>query len=289
MALLKKQDSTSLKLSRKKFGGKPRDYLGMSSSGISCLRQRFYQFHWVETKKHSARTERIFSLGHLFEQVAIKELKSIGCEVFLRRDEKKIEMFGTPDEQQEEFVDETGHAKGHPDGRISNVFEFPEEELLLELKTMAQSYFLDVKKRGVKKAHPYYYGQAQRYMGMANLKTCMFLAINKNDCKYHIEFIIYNKNEDRDYIRNERAVLFSDSPPEKFYTRDHYKCSAEWCDFEDVCWHDRQPEKNCRTCEFSDLENGGIWRCCYNKKENVKISVEKQRVGCEKYKKGWEL
>lgn len=288
MAKIKQQDSTRLRLSRKKFGGIPRPYLGMSGVGISCLRQRFYQFHWTETKKHSARTERIFEMGHLFEQIAIAELKSIGCEVFRRKGKKKIEMFGKVDEQQEEFIDETGHAKGHPDGRISGTVEFDLEELLLELKTMAQSYWDDCKKRGIKKAHPYYYGQVQRYMGKMNLKHCMFLAINKNTCQYHVEFIEYNKNEDRDYIRNERTVLFSDAPPERFYTRGHYKCSAEWCDFQDVCWSEREPEKNCRTCEHSDLENGGIWSCNL-KKESVEISEKKQRIGCDKHKIGWGL
>lgn len=280
---------TKTAIEKNEFGGEPKDvrgYLGMSSCGEECQRKRWYGFHFANFKKHKARTERIFNIGHLFEQVAIADLKSVGCKIFRIEKNKRIELFGLKEEKQESLSGATGHEGGHPDGRITGVLEAPKTEHLLELKTMKAEFFKVLVKEGVEKSNPNYYAQMQRYMSAMKLTRALFIAINKNTCEYHFERICFNKREADDLIRKELDVILTDRPPAKHYPKGFYKCHDSWCHFSEICRGESEPLENCRTCEYSDMENGGAWLC---KEKGCFLSVNQQLAGCEEYKKGWEL
>ena len=53
-----------------------RTYLGASGIGSECLRK--IQFDWMRDSVHPARTKRIFSRGHLFEEITVKALQQAG-------------------------------------------------------------------------------------------------------------------------------------------------------------------------------------------------------------------
>lgn len=293
--------STHIKLDSRTFGGTtPRTYLGMSGGGEPCQRKRWYGFHWCKLKTHSARTERIFNIGHLFEQIAISDLKDIGCEVYRMKDGEKIELTGKVGEEQEELYGFTGHEGGHPDGRVIGLVEAPKSEHLLELKTMKEEFFKKLVKDGVEKNNPGYYSQMQRYMHAMRLTRALFIAINKNTCEYHVERIYYEKQHAEDLVRKETGIIVTDSPPAKHYPEGFYKCGDAWCAFSEICKGDEDPLENCRTCDHVDIEQDGKWICSNKKaiKEDFKtepigdgfvLPRKIQLTGCSFYKRGWEL
>lgn len=286
-------------LDEKEYGGEPRPYLGMSSSGEPCQRKRWYGFHWAEIHKHSARMDRIFSVGHLFEEVMITELKRSGLDVYLVVDGERKEMTGKLDESQEEMMGFAGHEKGHNDGRVMGVLENPTLEHLLELKTAKHETFKEVVARGVRNESPVYYGQAQRYMLELGLKAAMFIMISKNTCEIYIEIIDFDEVYAKELRRLASGVIMTDSPPPRHYIKSFYKCTPEWCGSANVCWNEAEPEHNCRTCDYSDLADNGKWECTNGRhvdevsggqcQDEYNLSTEEQRKGCDQWKKGWGL
>jgi len=300
MVAIPKRETTLKKIDKIEYGGNPRKYLGMSGIGASCGRSLWYGFHWVTSKKTPARIQRIFDIGHMFEQLAIKDLKKVGIEVY-RKDhdedgnEIKVEMTGHPDEKQETIPGFAGHSEGHPDGRCIGLIEAPKTEHLLEMKTMNDKYFKSVCKSGVQKAFPVYYGQAQRYMKGMKVTRTLFVAINKNDCTYYFERINFDKNFAEDLVRKEQQIIMSDAPPPKAFPRGYFECNWKSCN--SVCHEWGEPNKNCRTCDYCDAGNNGTWTCNNEKRiydlgckaEEINLSVEDQRAGCEYWKIGWGL
>ena len=287
MVMIPVKKSTGLAVDDLKFGGEPRTYLGMSGIGEPCLRKQWYKFHWAHIEKHDAKTERIFEAGHLFEAKIISQLKLAGMEVF-RVDENgnEIELFGYKDEEQEEFIGFAKHVKGHCDGRIRGVIEAPKTVHVLELKTMMQKYFLPLRKKGVKEDQPVYYGQTQRYMKATGLDRTLFIALNKNTSELYFERIEYDAGYADDLVRKEQMIIIAHEPPVKAYPKGFFKC-GDFCEFDGICHEGKKIEKNCRTCEYADIENDGLWTC--QKRNDKVIPVGLQRKGCSKYKLGWEL
>ncbi len=296
-------NTTSAKINALEFGGKPRPYLGMSGIGFHCSKGIFLQFHWAQVNRHTARTERIFNAGHLFEPQLITQLKLAGLEVYkiLKDTEEnraqseiyeflddgtiKVAHYGQPDELQEEYVGFAKHAKGHSDGRVKGVIEAPDEEHILEAKTMKESKFKNLCKEGVKKECPEYYAQCQRYMRGSGLKWALFIAINKNTSHLYIERVKYLDKFAQDLVRKEHTIIMSDIVPSNNYAKNYYKC--DMCFQREVCKGEIPVAKNCRTCKFCDIEDEGRWSCAW--KDRKYLSTEEQRIGCEHYQLGWGL
>lgn len=259
-----------------------RPYLGMSGIGNECIRALWMSFRWCTEEILSARTKRIFERGDIEEARIIKDLKSAGLEVYRWEGDEKIELFGTPKEKQQEIIGFAGHVKGHTDGELLNVIEAPKTPHLLECKTMADKYFQQLKKSGVKKSNPVYYSQAQRYMGGCKLTRALFIATNKNDESRHYERIKFDKLHCENLIEKERNIVLSEFIPKKQFKQTWYLC--RFCKHRYGCHHDAPILKSCRTCKFVDLDNGGVWSC--GEQNDNELSVEDQRKGCKVYKLG---
>ena len=265
---------------------KPRPYLGMSSTNAACARSLWYGFHWVSSKIIPARIIRIFERGDWEEQRIIRDLKSIGVECFRRdSDGNKIEIFGLPEEEQEEIIGFAGHCKGHNDGRGLNIPEAPKTEHLLEFKSANDKNFKKFVKLGVEKAHPVYYGQVQRYMKGFGLTRTLFVVTNKNDEERYYERIKYDKEFASELERREQHIILSPVPLEKL-SQDPTWFECKFCNNIGPCHYGESPNLNCRTCDHSDLIDGGKWVCSIDESE---ISIAKQRVGCDLHRIGWGL
>src|SRR6476661_7793825 len=83
----------------------PRDYLGASLIGETCLRK--IQFEWQTSSTFSARVRSIFARGHYFEAESREQLSKAGF-VFA-----PVEALG--------FVVAGGPIAGHADGIILSV------------------------------------------------------------------------------------------------------------------------------------------------------------------------
>ena len=243
-----------------------RPYLGMSQLGHSCERFLWYYFRWCFDEEIIARKQRIFDTGNLREERIIDDLKGVG-----------IQVFG----DQLEVVGAHGHAKGHIDGMAYTIPEAPKTIHLLEFKTHNDKSFKELCKLGVEKAKPTHYAQMQRYMKALHLTRAMYIALNKNDETYYFERVNFDNEYAKKLVDREVCVIEADSPDDfrKIGGPAWFEC--KWCPAQDVCHYNEKPLQNCRTCTQGTVCDEGVWQCGL---DNSELSIEKQRVGCDKYK-----
>ncbi len=254
--------------------GKQREYLGLSQIGRECPRSLWYDFRFCSKNEYSARIERLFQRGHREEPVIIADLKKIGIKVH---------------SEQFEVVCGYGHIKGHIDGGADNIPDAPKTTHLLEFKTMKEgvtktssrkpTYFHLLQDVGVKKANPLYYIQCQCYMYLTGWKRTLFIAVNKNNDSRYYERIHLLVSVAEEAIRRGEHIIFNETPPLRF---ESFKCN--WCSHKPICKERITPQKNCRTCQYCNVENQGKWSC--SEKKRI-ISLEEQLwkiKKCSKYK-----
>lgn len=149
-----------------------RTYLGASGIGSECLRR--VQYDWQCDSTHPARTKRIFSRGHMFEEITVKALAQAGF---------RIER-GTPATG---FSVANDQFKGHADGIIvaGPVVPGLAYPCLFEHKALGASGWRKLEKDGLRKAYPQYYDQCQLYMAYLGLdeNPALFTAINADNCE----------------------------------------------------------------------------------------------------------
>lgn len=228
----------------------PRGYPGMSGTGEECLRKQQFEHYFVAKNELEARTLRIFSVGHLFEEIFYKEARAKGYEIY-------------GDQQDLSLLD--GKLSGHCDGIIKGIPESPKTEHVLELKTLNNKSFKDTVKKRVEISKPIYYAQCQQYMKALKLKRALFVAINKDNCEYYVERIYYNASYTKELLGKKLDVLESQNLlPRISEKRDFYKCN--WCAYQHVCFDNYPIEKTCRSCIASRHKTGVDWECWkYNK------------------------
>ena len=253
--------------------GNHRPYLGMSSLGDPCWRKLYYRFHFASKPRPiSGRNKRIFDMGHLAEELVVKHLNKIGISCYA---------------DQEEVEGCFKHAMGHIDGRAIGFPEYPDEELLLEIKSAKDKKFKMFYRFGVKKQNIIYYSQMQRYMGKLKLKLTAFVMINKDDSSMYIEFVPFDENVYNDLLRKEKEIIFAESPPPRQWPKGYLDC--DYCDEMDICRNGMKAEKNCRTCDNCSIEIDGAWTCSRKIEKEKFLTLEQQLKGCEKWRYGWGL
>lgn len=149
-----------------------RHYLGASGIGSECLRR--VQYDWQVDSTHPARTKRIFSRGHMFEEITVKAMGHAGF---------RVER-GTPATH---FSTADDTFKGHADGIILAGPEIPglRYRCLWEHKALGSSGWKKLEKDGIRKAYPQYYDQCQLYMAYLGLdeNPALFTAVNSDNCE----------------------------------------------------------------------------------------------------------
>lgn len=239
----------------------PRGYPGISGAGEECLRKRQFELHFCSKGEIPARTQRIFSVGHLFEDILNKELLELGYEVW-------------GDQTEMTLLD--GRLYGHNDGFIKGIPEAPKTTHVLEIKTMNDKAFKDVVKNRVKKSKPVYYTQMQLYMKAMKLDRALFIAINKNDCNYYIERVNRDKHHIDEVLNKTIDVFESEVLLQRISDkRSFYKCG--WCDYKEICHDDAPIEKTCRSCIGSKFDKGMSWDCWRHDK---KLTRNEQIEAC---------
>ena len=281
-------DSTANKLEFAEIPAQPRrNYLSLSRIGVPCSRALFYDFHFCsEPETLTPRQMRIFRQGHLEEALVISDLMQYGhlfC--YIVDNGQQIPITGDLNEKQELIKGFENHARGHIDGRVIGLIENPHEEHILEIKTAQKTSFNKTKKHGVEKAHPIYYAQMQRYMHGTGLFFAFFVMSCKDNQERYYEIVEYNESVAKDLITKEIYIIASELlPPKLSENADNYHC--RFCQHSAVCHERKSVEKNCRTCDHSDLIQNGGWHCS---RWNKKLSDAKQLKGCEFWQIGWGL
>lgn len=169
-----------------------RTYLGASGIGSECLRK--VQYDWQCDSTHPARTKRIFSRGHMFEEITVKAFAQAGFRI-----ERGTERTG--------FSVAGGDFKGHCDGIVLDgppILKYP---CLFEHKALGASGWRKLEKDGLRKAYPHYFDQVQLYMAYLGLDEhpALFTAVNSDTC--HILHQLIEFDAEAAQAASDRAVL----------------------------------------------------------------------------------
>lgn len=198
-----------------------RGYLGLSQVGHECARSVYYALHNAPRKPVHPRTIRIWAQGDWQEGQIIADLERIGCKVWGQQEE--ISLLG-------------GMVQGHIDGRIIGVPGAKKTEHLLELKSMADTYFKKYAKEGIKKSHEPYWVQAQLYAKYLGLDWILFAVVNKNTEERRFERIPAEPEKVEVYVDRMHEIIAVEEPPDKVGGPDWWLCKF-FCSYTEHC-HD---------------------------------------------------
>ena len=239
-----------------------RNYLGASEIGSPCWRMLFFRFRQVSSDIMTIQSILSIEDGYRQEDIAIDRLRLVkGIE--LENKDKNKEQFG--------FKLLGGHFCGHIDGKIKGIFEAPETEHILEIKSVNEKKFkqlrnliLDVgEKDALEKWDAVYYAQAIIYCHTFGLDRHITIVSSPGGRNYTSCRTNYNGKVALSILTKAESIITSDRPPVRISdNRSFYLCG--WCRMKEICFDLLVPEVNCRTCAFSEPDITGsdaVWHC----------------------------
>lgn len=227
-------------LTYERAGQERRTYLGASRLGVACDRALQYEFAGSPAdpdREFDGRVLRIFEVGHVLEDLAIRWLRLSGFDLYTRT--RSGGQFG--------FSVCNGLIQGHVDGIVmaapANLgWSFP---MLWECKTMNAQNWRDCVKRGVSVAKPVYAAQMaiyQAYMESTvegiSRNPALFTAINKDTQELWFELVPFDavlaqRASDR-AVKIITATEHGELLPRSFSDSTHIEC--KFCSWQDRCW-----------------------------------------------------
>ena len=218
----------------------PRDYLGASRLGLACERALQYEYVGAPVdpgREFSGRVLRVFEVGHVLEDLAVRWLRMAGFELHNRR--ANGGQFG--------FSVAGGRIKGHVDGIITAAppelgLSFP---MIFECKTMADKHWKACAKSGVAVTKPVYAAQMALYQAYMegtvpgiSRNPALFTAINKDTQELWFELVPFDASlaqrmSDR-AVKVITATEAGDLLPRAVNDPTHFECRM--CAWQDRCW-----------------------------------------------------
>lgn len=247
-----------------------RSHMGASLIGGECARAIWYNFRWATKSNFEGRLLRLFNRGHLEEARFIAMLLMIGCEVYQQ------------DENGNQF--RISHAEGHfggsGDGVVIGLPDLPPGTAALsEFKTHNDKSFTELKAKGVRDAKFEHYVQMNVYMRKMGIAVALYLAVNKNNDELYGEIIPLDSAVADQFLDRGEKIVWMPEPPNKLSeSPGFFKC--RWCDHRPVCHLKAAPDKNCRTCAYSEPVEGAKWIC---RLHDQHIDKKVQLTGCKDY------
>lgn len=255
-----------------------RNHMGASLIGKECGRAIWYGFRWTTRPSFGGRILRLFNRGHLEEGRFIAALLTIGVQIFQQDGNGK----------QFRISDAGGHFGGSGDGVAIGIPDLPAgTPCLLEFKTHNDKSFIKLVKEGVRASKFEHFVQMNTYMRKMGLTVALYGAVNKNDDEFYFEIVHLDSAIADQFIDRGRQLVFMRTPPSKISeSPGWFECS--WCDHKPVCHLKKNPDRNCRTCSYSDPRDDGKWYCTLPMHKEAfgadfELSTEKQLKGCKNY------
>ena len=249
----------------KKVESELRPYLGLSSIADKCARKLWYAFRLCADEEITPRQKRLFSRGDREEPIVLKDLESIGVVVLSTQDT---------------YISGNGHIKGHSDGRLINVPDAPKTEHLSEIKTANDKNFKKIKKEGLQKFSPTYWGQIHTYMHLGKLTRCLYIVVNKNDDSRYYQRFNVDHELAKDLLSRGFDIISTETPPPKMPCASATWFECKWCKFYGVCFQNEEVKKTCRSCKSCDICDDGKWECS---KYGIELSFAQQLLACKRY------
>jgi CRISPR/Cas system-associated exonuclease Cas4 (RecB family) len=241
----------------KDFEAERRCYIGASNVGHPCHAFLQFSLRGYPQKKIPAAVQRIFEMGHIVEEIVVRDLKKSGAFVYEVDPRTK---------EQWEYTAFGGHLRGHSDGIIAFDKEKPILEVL-EIKSMNDKKWINFKNLGIHKSHPIYYYQMQLLMGLSTAKAAWLVAYNKNNSTYHAEHVPYNHNDYVSLIYKVMSVVRDGSA--KKISSDPRNWNCRYCNYRPHCWPKGEVSLplsvECRTCKHSKPVGKRKWFCTLHK------------------------
>lgn len=259
-AAIEKKETNKFRLTR----------IGASEIGNECLRAIWYSWRGYFNKKFDGRMLRLFRTGHLQEDRVVEDLKLAGFQVW-----EIDESHGG----QWTYNDPTGHFVAKLDGVMKGVPSAEKTPHTLEIKTHSKKSFDEVVKYGVQRSKPVHYAQMHAGALFSGLKRMIYVALCKDDERYHIERLKYDEEYGENLEKKIVDLITSTMPPARLGTKEE-DFACRWCDYKEVCWKEVTPIRTCRSCEYSKPQEGGEWSC---ELLNSQLSLEDQLKACEHY------
>ena len=209
-----------------------RKYLGASSLGDECARKLQYRYIDMpvdKEKEFSAKTLRIFGLGHTIEDMMVMYFRDAGFDL---RTDKQGEQFG--------FETADGEVRGHIDGVICDGPVEAQYPMLWECKSASDKKFKEFVRKGGAEANPVYAAQIALYQAYMNLSEnpCCFTVLNKNTSEIYIELVPFDGDlaqaiSDK-AVNIIKATKAQEMLPRIAQNDDFFLC--KWCEFRNTCW-----------------------------------------------------
>lgn len=256
---------------------RPRNYLGFSEIAEPCWRMLFYRFRNVLLEPLQLNSILAIEDGYRQESIMADRLRLLE---FIKLDTVNPETGG-----QFAFSMLGGHFRGHADGKIAGILEAPKTQHVWENKACGVKKFNQFKKltagheekKVLELFDQTYYGQAVMYMEASGLKrhyTTVELSGGRDYASCRTD---ENPKLALSLKAKAESIILADRPPARLSeNRSYYLCS--WCNCKEVCFDNKVPQVNCRTCAFSEPMTDGAdasWHC-YKKNINFTSEGEKE-------------
>jgi len=199
---------------------KPRGYLGCSIIGHPCDRYIWISKYGDVSVTCSFQKERIFDRGRLEEERIFNLIRKM----------KQIHLLSMQEEMK------NGVLKGSCDAILK---DGDGTFYILEIKTMHDKAFKELKRGGLAKSNPLYWAQCHAYMKLSGyIRKTIFLAVNKNDESMYEELIDYDPDLGDALLEKANRINDLTQMPEgsKSLSRKPQECFR--CHFHQFCYGD---------------------------------------------------
>jgi len=220
-------------LARERAAQVSRSYLGASRLGVAC--ERALQYEYAQTpvdpgRELPGRVLRVFEVGHVLEDLAIRWLRLAGFELYTRRADG--EQFG--------FSVADGRLQGHIDGVIVGGPEGFAYPALWENKCLGNKSWRELEKNRLAVAKPVYAAQVAIYQAYLELHEhpAIFTALNADTMEIYTEAVPFDaalaqRMSDR-AVKVITATEAGELLPRAFHDPTHFECRM--CAWQDRCW-----------------------------------------------------
>ena len=221
--------------------------IGASAVGNSCDAYLALTLRGAPDTAPPPQLKRIFRDGHAIERAVLFDLKKAGLNIM-----EKDNLTG----KQFKWTKFGGLIVFKADGIIDD----PAGSKLLEIKSMNDAFWTRFKAYGIFISHRHYYDQMQLGMGMSGIGSCVLLAYNKDNSKYHDEEIKYDPLRYSFLLARAEAAMGKDS---ERIGKDETDWRCRGCSKAAYCWGRTPAPHTMRLCSSSFPQPDGTFACSY--------------------------
>jgi len=243
--------------------------LGASGIGEECLRKIWMDWRGYDSTDFDGRMLRLFETGNLQEDRIVSDLKTAKYAVYEK--DSNGEQFT--------FTDKTGHFVVKTDGVIKGIPSAENTPHVLEIKTHNKKSFEELEKKGVVISKPMHYYQVQAGMLFSGIERGLYLALCKDNEQFYVRRIKPDTHTQNDILKRIDILVNAEIRPARIgESPETYPC--RWCDFKEVCFDQKLPAVNCRTCDYSRPVEDGKWQC---NRLDIELDLQDQLDACKMY------